>query len=194
MQDKILFLDIDGVLNSEQSAYFWRKFVEKEEDTSIYTPNEQVTEENVKIRLSEEFCPIAVSNLHRIVAETGCKIVVSSTWRYGQDLEMMKEWFKYSPLIRDALIGKTPSLVFKHKMNEKDVQDALITVPRGVEIKAWLESHKVNYYNNNQFAIIDDDDDMWPVERNFFSIEGRVGLTVFNAVEVINFLNKKKES
>ena len=65
MKDKILFLDIDGVLNvipqgfDEFGAIFHQHFVD---------------------------------NLKRIIDETGAKIVISSTWRYAGPDEMKLMW------------------------------------------------------------------------------------------------------
>lgn len=51
---KILFLDVDGVLNHR----------------AIYQPGN-----------SAPLCPHAIERLHQVVAATGCSVVLSSTWR-----------------------------------------------------------------------------------------------------------------
>ena len=56
---KVIFLDVDGVLNSQQ-------LFEKCEDDQLIS----VDEDNIK-------------NLKTIVDATGAKIVLSSSWRYG---------------------------------------------------------------------------------------------------------------
>lgn len=57
---KVLFLDIDGVLNSHD---FWKRCKELG-----VVPDDKVD-------------PLAVERLNRLTDETGAKIVVSSTWR-----------------------------------------------------------------------------------------------------------------
>lgn len=57
---KVLFLDIDGVLNSHD---FWKRC----QELGI-VPDDKVD-------------PLAVERLNRLVDATGAKIVVSSTWR-----------------------------------------------------------------------------------------------------------------
>lgn len=57
---KILFLDIDGVLNSHD---FWRRCRE------------------LGILPDDKVDPLAVERLNRLTDESGAKIVVSSTWR-----------------------------------------------------------------------------------------------------------------
>ena len=56
---KVIFLDVDGVLNSQQ-------LFEKCEDDQLIS----VDEDNIK-------------NLKTIVDATGAMIVLSSSWRYG---------------------------------------------------------------------------------------------------------------
>jgi hypothetical protein len=66
---KLLFLDIDGVLNSKRSEESYGK---------------QRTVENLD--------PIAVCLIHRVVEETGCIICLSSDWRLSHDyMELGKE-------------------------------------------------------------------------------------------------------
>lgn len=56
---KVIFLDIDGVINTDQIASFRRNHAVKE----------------------MVFDDEAMVNLHEIVASTGSRIVISSTWR-----------------------------------------------------------------------------------------------------------------
>ena len=67
---KVIFLDVDGVLNSQQ-------LFEKSEDAQLIS----VDEENIK-------------NLKKIVDATGAKIVLSSSWRYGwaEHSDAVQDW------------------------------------------------------------------------------------------------------
>lgn len=66
---KIIFLDIDGVLNTE-----------RQHDRCV---NEGITPVD---GFGYAFDPIAVANLKRIVEETGADIVISSSWKlWGLD-------------------------------------------------------------------------------------------------------------
>ena len=110
---KVLFLDFDGVLNSEQSAKYW------------YAKG--------KRGLIDDACPIAAANLRMILENIpDLKIVISSTWRckglnYCQDC--LIRWDIMTEPDRERVIGITPS--------SRDVAYG----PRGAEIKLWLEHH-----------------------------------------------------
>jgi len=68
MNYKVLFLDIDGVLNSK----LYYKYIYKPEEGSRFDP----------------YCVILVK---RLVEEFSLKIVISSTWRNGSVNRLMKE-------------------------------------------------------------------------------------------------------
>ena len=95
MNNKILFLDIDGVLNSK----IFYKYIYKREDTS------------------SRFDPYCVILVKKLVEEFDLKIVITSTWRVGsinrliKELEennfrdyLHKDWL--TPVVRPASRGK----------------------------------------------------------------------------------------
>lgn len=106
---KILFLDIDGVMNSHQAIHMYYK------------------ESNAaKHGRSMPFCPISCSNLREILERIpDLKIVVSSTWRLGRTLEQLREDLAPMGIDSSRIIDKTPS----NRM----------TRHRGQEIRSWIE-------------------------------------------------------
>lgn len=96
----VIFLDIDGVLNSYRT-------IRRTAGGYVFVGNNQM------------------KRLRRIVIETGAKVVLSSDWRYNRDdpkynsdfLELEKELFKYG--IR--LYGFTPELPSAHRGMEIDL-------------------------------------------------------------------------
>lgn len=76
---KVIFLDIDGVLN-----------------------NQEVFKRKKEIRVWDEKC---IDRLNRITEETGAKIVISSTWRRSNDFYSA---IKNEMGITGEIIGKTP--------------------------------------------------------------------------------------
>lgn len=154
---QLIFLDMDGVLNSTQSAHlFWR------------------TKHNRKTFLQgfDELCPIAVSNLNWLLERAQkCRIVISSTWREYHEIE---EWYEKMgeacPAIVGRIIGKTPKLY-----------RGTDCAPRGHEIYKWLED---NGHLETPFVVFDDDRDMDKVEKNFIWIDGDHGLQFKHIMEV----------
>lgn len=148
---KLLFLDMDGVLNSHQSSrYFWR------------------TAHNRKTFLNgfDELCPIACDNLDWLLEEIpDLAVVISSTWRMVHELPVFesKMAHKYCvPSIAGRIIGETPRL----------------SGQRGSEILAWLTE---NNHLDTPYVVIDDNSDMDGVRDNFIMIDEAVGLTWHNA-------------
>jgi hypothetical protein len=88
---KVLFLDIDGVLNSWQSAYWQNRHGKKG---------------------PEILCPIALSNLDELMLKNpDLKIVISSTWkRYHSRFELTELFFSQGFKHRSRIIGCTPDL------------------------------------------------------------------------------------
>lgn len=157
---KILFLDIDGVLNSYQSAQLLDHVKRKDGDFPEFFQD--------YVTSSGDMCPLAISNLEYILETVKTvQIVISSTWRHGCTLRDLKNYFKMSPLIQSRIIDSTPSL--------RDAQ-------RGDEIKRWV-------YNStrpvHKFAVLDDDTDMNAVMDDFFHVNHKKGLDWCVVEEVI---------
>lgn len=147
---KVLFLDIDGVCNS-------RDFVRRR----------RATNRNYKLWLDVD--PEAVKLIRRIIKETDCRVVLSSTWRlYPESREVVKrDVCHYIDVTKDLQAGAKRGVV-----------------ARGEEIQAWLAEHP----NVTQYAIIDDDSDFLPYQW-LFKTTFEKGLTEDIAQCVIDHLN-----
>lgn len=172
---KVVFLDIDGVINTVGAELGFNLCYGIE-------PNG----ENIPLRkrLSELFDPACLYYLRQIVEDTGCKIVVSSTWRHGETTESMKEWFT-CPVIREAIIDKTPSF---GSLSYPELKDRRGRVQRGEEIKWWVDQHP----EVTRYAVLDDDSDMDAVYNNFFKTCTYDGLKRDVAYKVITHLNNEE--
>lgn len=148
MYRRILFVDIDGVLNNE--AFFAKR---------------RTTEPGN--RRSDSIDPENVLNLRGLVMMTGAKIVISSSWRHGDDwLERLQDVFLRAGWSEPPIIGRTP---------------ALCNMPRGQEIQAWLEQHSAESY-----FILDDETDMLPEQQErLLRCDPKTGLTAKDAVHVL---------
>lgn len=163
---KVVFLDVDGVLNSEK--YMRLRFNENGNERLDYPYS--------------EFDPDAVNRFNTIVEKTGTEIVVSSTWRLGRSFEDLQILFKRVG-IRGNIIGVTPALHDRGKYGE--------TV-RGDEIKQWLEEAK-EFFSEKEisYVIVDDDNDMLKEQQNnFIKTSWMSGLEDHHVEEAIKILNK----
>ena len=87
---KIIFLDIDGVLNNRES-----------------------------LKDGVEIVPELVLNLENICEQTGAKIIISSTWRILHPQEEIEFVLGCAGLSRDTVIGCTPRLKGDVKRGEE---------------------------------------------------------------------------
>jgi len=169
---KVLFLDIDGVINTVGAELGFKYCLNKTRDKLKRLDSQ-----------ADFFDPACLYYLREIVVKTGCRIVVSSTWRQGAELNEMKSWFKCTE-IADAIIDKTP--VF-YSTTHPHLVDGRGRVQRGEEIRDWLKRHpEVTHY-----AVLDDDSDMDVVYENYFQTDSYDGLKRKTCYQVINHLNSK---
>lgn len=158
---KVLFLDVDGVLNSEQT--FFRSKGEREDSYLI-----------------DPFMALLIA---RIVEATDCKIVLSSSWRHHP--EGVKKVERRVWRVMDI----TPTILSTREEREECTKKGLswaTLCERGREIQAWLESHP----EVERYAILDDDSDMLEEQLpNFFKTSWQQGITEEIADNVIMHLN-----
>ena len=127
---KVLFLDIDGVLNSDTDFFELRKF------------GHPVNE----IQGSKVINRGCLALLQQIIEDTDAKIVLSSTWRHHYSLEDMHEMFtaRDFSLPFDVWHDITPTL-------SRGFSDDH-TYHRGAEIRDYLDAH----LEVEKFVILDD--------------------------------------
>lgn len=184
---KIIFLDIDGVLNSNDWYVYRRDNVPMDSVHAQYP--------------FYELDPRAVKNLNRLINETGAKVVISSTWRLGRTISELQELLDSVGFIGE-IVGITPHLSCKLPYEDKGGY----TIPRGCEIDWWLknegEFQRINWSTEEQqkyidksivknYIIIDDDSDMLYNQReHFIHTSFMSGLTNELTDKSISILNK----
>ena len=132
---KALFLDIDGVLNCATTKERYR-------DSCI------------------GICPERTKILLRILMETECDVVLSSTWRLYPELKQEVEKHIYLYGCTDKVVGEV----------------------RGVEIALYLKKHP----EITRYAIVDDSADMLEEQEDcFFQTTWKDGLTAKIAKQII---------
>ena len=163
---KVLFLDIDGVLNTK----YW------------YT---QVNRNTPKDKYGYAFDPNAVANLKRIVEESGADIVISSSWKCMGLSQMEDMWRDRS--LPGKIIGITPNSVSDEMLLNADIDSIELFHSRGEEIKEWLTTHG-KYVSH--YVIIDDMDNMLPEQQSHFvKTNPEVGITGDDVERSITILN-----
>ena len=139
---KVIFLDVDGVLNSKQDG------------------NSLLLRTDLHLQL-----------LREIVAATGAKIVLSSSWRMG-------------PVkIRNTLSDRLEDFGLKI-MDSTPILSGLSS--RGDEIRQWLKDCG---YTVEKFVILDDDDDMEEFTDNLVQTDSENGLQEKETIRCIELLN-----
>lgn len=172
---KVIFLDFDGVLNSND----W--FTKANKDGTLDRDN--------------PVDPSAVKKLNKIIEKTAAKIVVSSTWRILNTKEGLQKILDNLGFIGE-IIDLTPRIHFK---------EIYESVPRGCEIDYWLNRtgkfQRINWDKEIQrgylekstvknYVILDDDSDMLYNQReHFIKTNNKVGLTNKDANQAIKILN-----
>lgn len=171
---KIIFLDIDGVLNSEEIASHWSKKGVNGYG-GFFNETDIIEDKDVKWGQS------LVNNLKEIVEKTGASIVISSTWRKYFTIEKFKQMFALYGWNNAPVIGKTKD-ISKRVGKMSSLYEA---VSRGVEIAEYLNSNKIA-----QYVILDDYNDMLPDQQShMIETDPLIGLQKSDAERAINILN-----
>ena len=164
--NKILFLDFDGVLNTNhyQSLLQYKGKPWQDEYGAFFDPN-------------------AVKQLKRIIDATCADIVIESSWKY-LGLDAMKELWKVRNL-PGRVVDITPSSVSDEYLLKN--LDTTMFHCKGMEIASWL-SEQAN--QDIRYAIIDDEyvilDSQLP---HFILTNPYEGITEEQANKAISILN-----
>jgi hypothetical protein len=114
---RIIFLDIDGVLNSHIIAEEWYRRTKKGGYGGWFKEEDVITEDDVKWGYKN------VDKLRDIVNKTKAEIVISSDWRKGFSVKKFKEMFEIYGWEDAPVIDRTS---VRYKNN------------RGLEVNEWL--------------------------------------------------------
>lgn len=167
---KIIFLDFDGVMNTE----FYQKVL-----------NQQC--ENWQDEYGALFDPNAVKQLKRIIDATDADIVVESSWKY-LGLDAMKELWKVRNL-PGRIIDITPSTTSDEYLLNVDLDDFSNKMHhcKGLEISSWLSEKGLS---NTRYVIIDDEYVVLESQlSNFILTNPYEGITEEQANKAISILN-----
>jgi hypothetical protein len=160
---RIIFLDFDGVLNS-QSFYETRTEEKKAEDYPFRDLDNR-----------------AVGNLNIICEETSAKVVVTSTWRSGRSPAELQKLLE--PVgFKGEIIDKTPHLSNDYVLRGNEVL---------AWIKQNKPLLGKDYYDFHSYVIIDDDSDfLYWQKDNLLLTDVHNGLTHNTAYKAVRMFNK----
>jgi hypothetical protein len=186
---KLIFLDFDGVLNSNKLiAQAFRS------QLSDAPPTEEELQTLAKIQTLENdtrasqrglwlsdiriLYPTLVGLVNQIIEATNAKVVLSTAWRKEFSLDVMRIFLEHHGF-RGEIIDKTPSKMSMYS--------------RLSEIALWLADASDNNITVDKFVILDDDpspgfEGGFP--DNFVNTNIDIGLTENDVSLAISILNK----
>jgi hypothetical protein len=181
MHNNLIFLDIDGVLNSTTSFIGYKEMNLRPQLKQMYRDFHDVDE---TIENKEDFRfaidlsmidPVPLGLLRILVNKTNAHIIISSVWRMHKGgIKYFNKLFNHFGWDNAPIIGATPSS--NHGR-------------RGLEIEQWMKKNNFNPMID-RYVIIDDDSDML-VEQfpHFVKCDNRVGFTYDNYKKALDILN-----
>ena len=156
---KIIFLDFDGVLNSD--IYF--------NSSSFKTETQGMSHAEIMLVAHHvHIDPIAVQRMNRLVEQSGAQVVVSSTWRIEYDIVELNTMLKGRGATFE-IVGATPRY---HDYIE--VGWGRVATPRGHEIQGYIDSLTEV---PESFVILDDIDNMAHLKESLILTDEEFGLT-----------------
>lgn len=170
---KLIFLDIDGVLNSEQYTN-WCYTAEGKE--YLKNGGDLFVDKNA-VKLIEELC-----------RDYGVKLVISSSWRVLTVEATKQEFNNYKDLkcLSKYIVGITPKYYDNESIRGNEINDFL-THMRNTNMRTYDMLYDRKYFDYDEdeydnfsvgYCIIDDDDDMMDYQKdNFIKIDNYTGIT-----------------
>lgn len=166
MSNAVIFLDVDGVLNSETHSrlHGWGRATRKHESGRV---------KKAKLSLP------SFHLINDLCRQVDAQVVISSSWRLSDHGEKLSYWrMLFSDLAeltnhKNAVdvIGLTP-----------DLGDDFV---RGDEVQAWLSDNPWV----GRFVIIDDVHEFHPSQEPFFvQTDDAVGFTINDQVKALSLL------
>lgn len=169
--NKLIFLDIDGVLNTQQHQQTLR--------AKGLPPSDE---------FGELFDTRAVAQLKHIIDQTRADIVIMSSWKF-LGLEFIRQMWVQRGL-PGKLLDITPSFSSDEMLLSINLEHEDCFNPcKGVEVEAWLRQHPKCY---TSYVIIDDEEVILPTQRAYFvQTNPQEGLSEQDAERTIGILLNK---
>jgi hypothetical protein len=183
---KVVFLDIDGVLNTSKNYSAYSKAQSAEPETNPAVRGRiDILHRHVHLLFDKEL----VERLNKITRESGAKLVVSSSWRRFYNSKDVG-FDDLRKLLRQVgvegeVVDRTPD-VFPKKFSQ--------SIERGIEIQKWLSDWEERGEESvTRFVILDDENDMAHLMGNLVRTDGRVGLSPGDVETALYHLRDKNQ-
>lgn len=176
----ILFLDVDGVLNSGEY-----RGSERYHNAPDFPAD---------LQWAHLLDPLAIAVLDDVVRQTDAAVVLSSAWRKFAPLSVLQRMLEIRGATKVQLIDRTP---VRAELDGEYVGFSGVLgdriCPRGYEICQWLRKNGPV----RSYAIVDDDDDMTSIHdertrefgERFVQTDFACGLTTANGDDLVRILS-----
>lgn len=160
MIDKVIFLDVDNVLNNNYT-----------EEKTPYMMVATAWGDCIKRRYTGIDISL-VELINKILIETNAKLVLSSTWRYHPEMHEYM-WKQLGSLIKERYIGDTPILDYSH---------------RGKEIYVYLQENPIKKFViiDDDISV----NDYFQFDKEWIRTYAKDGITSELAEKAIKILNE----
>lgn len=214
---RVVFIDIDGVLNSTNSICansmlykaLGNEFIKRSSNSTKDTKELWNIFNSISYSITDDgfgqhFDHNCIRNLETLkVIYPDLKFVISSSWRYA-GLDSMKCMFNNRSKIisKDDIIDITYCMSHKSvdemfeiiKLVCKEYKDDFNGIARGHEIEAWIRWWNVHNPNDlvDDYLILDDDSDMLKHQMShFIHTNTKYGFVYENLKDAIEYFKQK---
>lgn len=137
---KIIFLDIDGVLNSR----------------TYFNSRKQIRD------IADNLDPVAIGYLNQLIKDTGAYVVISSTWRMHHSKEELIELLS-SRGFKGVIIGCTPVLSSPHTVRGNEIHSWMRENPEIIgtpvcDFNSYVildDDSDMLYWHKDNFILVD---------------------------------------
>ena len=152
--NKLIFLDIDGVLNHQSMT------------------RDQWRVDNGDGYLTDGLCPRSVSNLNELTDNTNADIVISSTWRVGRTVDELRDVLGFAG-VTGNIIDKTPEFNQRSVFRGNEIYDWMKeNIEESHNFQEYVildDDSDMLYWQKDNFVIVDSFIGLTP--RNIYKAE-----------------------
>jgi hypothetical protein len=189
-----LFLDVDGVLNSEA----FLKTLDEAYDKGTYETEEDARRaRSIWYAWKNQIDKLAIARLNRLIESVaGLQVVLSSSWRLFVGRDECEKILASHGFV-GSLLDETPNLPDDPHYVKLRADGAIDRISRGHEISYWLEKRlecdqaellRRIHTGELRIAILDDSKDMVHLTSQLVCTDAQVGVTDVDVERAIALL------